>query len=48
VVDVWDALTSNRRYHEEWSEQAARDHIRAGAGTHFDPAAVEAFLALEV
>jgi len=47
VVDVWDALTSDRRYHSEWSEESARDHLRAGAGSQFDPAAVEAFLRLD-
>ncbi len=46
VVDVWDALTSNRRYHPGWSDEAARAHIREGAGTQFDPATVEAFLKL--
>jgi PAS domain S-box-containing protein len=46
VVDVWDALTSNRRYHPGWSKEEAREHVRAGAGTQFDPAAVEAFLRL--
>jgi putative nucleotidyltransferase with HDIG domain len=44
MVDVWDALTSNRPYRKAWSEEKTRRHIQAGAGTHFDPKAVEAFV----
>jgi len=47
VVDVWDALRSERPYRPAWPEQRVREHIRALAGTHFDPAAAAAFLALE-
>ncbi|HWP99176.1 MAG TPA: HD domain-containing phosphohydrolase, partial [Vicinamibacterales bacterium] len=47
VVDVWDALRSRRPYGEPWSPDAARDYLRARAGTEFDPAVVEAFLALD-
>jgi putative nucleotidyltransferase with HDIG domain len=46
VADVWDALTSDRAYRPAWSAQRALDHIVAGAGTQFDPACVEAFLAV--
>jgi PAS domain S-box-containing protein len=44
VVDVWDALRSNRPYRQSWPEEKVRDYIRASAGTHFDPGAVELFL----
>ena len=44
VVDVWDALTSQRPYRTAWSAERARSHVRAHAGTHFDPAVVDAFL----
>ncbi len=44
VVDTFDALTSDRPYRAAWSEEAAIDHIRARAGTHFDPHVVDAFL----
>ncbi len=44
VVDVWDALRSDRPYRPAWSEQAALDYIREQAGKHFDPQVVEAFL----
>jgi putative nucleotidyltransferase with HDIG domain len=43
VVDVWDALTSDRPYRKAWSEEKAREHIQAGAGTHFDPQVVKTF-----
>ena len=45
VVDVWDALTSDRPYRPAWSEEKALQQINTDAGTHFDPRVVEAFLA---
>ena len=42
VADVWDALTSDRAYRRGWAPQMALAHIRAGAGSHFDPRCVEA------
>jgi HD-GYP domain-containing protein (c-di-GMP phosphodiesterase class II) len=44
VVDVWDTLCSDRPYRKRWSPDRAREHIRALAGTSFDPAVVDAFL----
>ncbi|MDZ4159115.1 MAG: CHASE domain-containing protein, partial [Anaerolineaceae bacterium] len=44
VVDVWDALRSNRPYRPALSDAEALAHIRKGAGSHFDPQVVEAFL----
>ena len=41
VVDVWDALCSDRPYRNAWPEEKVRDHIQAGAGTHFDPIVVK-------
>ena len=46
IVDVWDALRSDRPYRRGWSEEKVRDHIRQLAGSHFDPSAVEIFLHL--
>ena len=46
VVDVWDALRSDRPYREAWPEEKVRAYIEAGAGTHFDPQVVAAFLHL--
>lgn len=44
VVDVWDALTSDRPYRSAWSEEKALDHIRSLSGSHFDPEVVSEFL----
>jgi PAS domain S-box-containing protein/putative nucleotidyltransferase with HDIG domain len=44
VVDVFDALTSDRPYRRAWSKERALAYLREQAGTQFDPAAVEAFL----
>jgi HD-GYP domain-containing protein (c-di-GMP phosphodiesterase class II) len=43
VVDVWDALTSDRPYRKAWSEEEARNYIREQSGKHFDPQVVELF-----
>jgi len=44
VADVWDALRSDRPYRAGWPEERICAHLKALAGTHFDPAAVAAFL----
>lgn len=46
VVDVWDALTSDRPYRPAWSTEKTRDHILAGRGKHFDPTVVDVFMRL--
>lgn len=46
VVDVWDALTSDRPYRSAWSKEKARDYILVNSGTQFDPRIVEKFIAL--
>jgi putative nucleotidyltransferase with HDIG domain len=47
VVDVWDALTSERPYRPAWSKEQARAYIQEQAGKHFDPRVVEAFLRMQ-
>jgi len=47
VVDVWDALTSERPYRKPLSREEVRDYIQEQSGRHFDPKVVEAFLSLE-
>jgi PAS domain S-box-containing protein len=47
VVDVWDALCSDRPYRQGWPLEKVRTHIRGLAGSHFDPQAVDAFMALD-
>ena len=44
VVDVWDALGSDRPYREKWTESRIIEYIRKEAGTRFDPEIVELFL----
>jgi response regulator RpfG family c-di-GMP phosphodiesterase len=44
VADVFDALTSERPYKKAWEVEAAVDFLTHGAGSHFDPACVKAFL----
>ncbi len=46
VADVFDALTSKRCYKDAMPLEKAYAIIREEAGTHFDPAVVEAFFAL--
>ncbi len=46
VVDVWDALRSDRPYRDAWSPEKTLEYIRAESGRHFDPEVVPAFLAL--
>ncbi len=46
VVDVWDALRSDRPYRRAWPEERVRAHIRSLSGTHFDPEIVGAFLGM--
>ena len=43
VVDVWDALTSDRPYRPAWSQAEALTYIREQSGKHFDPQAVDLF-----
>ncbi len=44
VVDVYDALLSDRPYRKAWPRKKVIEHIKAGSGTHFDPEAVELLL----
>ena len=44
VVDVYDALTSDRPYRKSWSKKKTLQYIREQAGIHFDPHVVEAFI----
>jgi putative nucleotidyltransferase with HDIG domain len=46
IVDVWDAITSDRPYRGAWTPQKALDHITTEAGKHFDPHVVEVFTRL--
>jgi HD-GYP domain-containing protein (c-di-GMP phosphodiesterase class II) len=44
VVDVFDALTSDRPYRPSWSNSQAIEYLREQAGKQFDPTVVQTFL----
>jgi PAS domain S-box-containing protein len=44
VVDVWDALISDRPYRAAWSEDRVKEYILSLAGIQFDPKVVEIFM----
>ena len=46
VIDVWDALRSNRPYRKAWSEQETLAYIQAQAGKSLDPNIVRHFVEL--
>jgi putative nucleotidyltransferase with HDIG domain len=43
VVDVYDALTSERSYRKAWTHSEAMKYINENKGTHFDPHCVDAW-----
>jgi HD-GYP domain-containing protein (c-di-GMP phosphodiesterase class II) len=43
VVDVWDAMSSDRPYRSALPRQEVCQYIWEGAGVHFDPLVVETF-----
>ena len=48
IVDVFDALTSDRPYRAAWSRERALDHIHEQAGLHFEARIVDIFLDKQV
>lgn len=46
VIDVWDALTSDRTYRRAWSAQETLDYLNEQSGKSFDPKVVRAFISL--
>ncbi|MDQ3006879.1 MAG: GAF domain-containing protein [Chloroflexota bacterium] len=46
VIDVWDALISDRPYRKGLPQDEVRHHIQADSGKHFDPRVVNAFFEL--
>ncbi len=47
VADVYDALISRRPYKEPHGHKMAHDFLMQGAGQHFDPEVVQAFVATQ-
>ncbi|WP_158905269.1 HD domain-containing phosphohydrolase [Rectinema subterraneum] len=48
VIDVYEALTSDRPYRKAWSKEKAIEYIRDNAGTHFDPEIALRFMELNL
>ncbi len=44
IIDVYEALNSDRPYRKAWSKKKTLNHIQDQSGKHFDPDVVEAFL----
>ncbi len=44
VVDVYDALTSDRPYRRRWTRQKAVSYLLEQSGKHFDPQVVDTFI----
>jgi putative nucleotidyltransferase with HDIG domain len=46
IIDVYDALGSDRPYRKAWPQEKIRKYIQEESGKHFDPDVVNAFLDL--
>ncbi len=46
VIDVWDALSSDRPYRHAWERERIIEYIRDLSGKQFDPQVVEAFFVM--
>lgn len=46
IVDVWDALCSDRPYRAAMPEHEVLEFIKSGSGEHFDPSLVEIFISM--
>ncbi len=46
IVDVWDALRSDRPYRAAWPREKTVAFLKESSGSHFDPYVVDLFIAL--
>jgi putative nucleotidyltransferase with HDIG domain len=44
IVDVWDAITTDRPYRQGWAREKALRYMREQSGKYFDPQLLEMFL----
>ncbi|MBT3316113.1 MAG: GAF domain-containing protein [Anaerolineae bacterium] len=44
IVDVWDALLSDRPYRKAWSKEKTYTYLIKNKGIHFDPHVVDVFM----
>ena len=47
IVDVWDALLSDRPYRKAWTQEKTLEYIKSESGIHFDPMVVDAFMQIQ-
>jgi HD-GYP domain-containing protein (c-di-GMP phosphodiesterase class II) len=47
VIDVWDALSSDRPYRPAWPKEKVMQYIQDEAGKYFDPKIVDQFLKMD-
>ncbi len=48
IVDLWDALRSDRPYCTSWPEAKVRPYLPAESGRRFDPDVVAAIMRLDL
>ncbi|MCJ7700637.1 MAG: two-component system response regulator, partial [Anaerolineales bacterium] len=46
IIDVWDALKSDRPYRKAWSPEKTTAYIHKQSGKQFDPEIVDVFFQL--
>jgi PAS domain S-box-containing protein/putative nucleotidyltransferase with HDIG domain len=46
IVDVWDAIISDRPYRAAWTREKSLEYIQGESGKYFDPEVVKVFLNL--
>jgi HD-GYP domain-containing protein (c-di-GMP phosphodiesterase class II) len=44
VIDVWDALTSERPYRPAWTKEKTIQYMQEQSGKYFDPKILEIFI----
>jgi len=46
IIDVWDALSSDRPYRKAWTREKVVEYLKNDIGKHFDPRVADVFLAM--
>jgi HD-GYP domain-containing protein (c-di-GMP phosphodiesterase class II) len=46
IIDVWDALSSDRPYRKAWDYEKILEYIRGLSGKQFDPEVIDAFFSM--
>ncbi|MBI5103098.1 MAG: HD domain-containing protein [Nitrospirae bacterium] len=48
IVDIWDALSSDRPYRAAWPKDKILAHIQSLSGSHFDPGLTKLFMKMDL